>query len=102
MEGNKMLEKLITDNKENFKGYYVFVICMWKDKMCLVPCDDEMSGYYPVYDKAVNISDMQIVNFPNKINGQNIDAIILKLYKESIEFDFAEDTWDGFQPLGDL
>ena len=31
-----MLEKLITDNKENFKGYYVFAICMWKDKLCLV------------------------------------------------------------------
>lgn len=97
-----MLEKLITDNKENFKGYYVFAICMWKDKLCLVPCDDAMSGYYPVYDKAINISDMPIVNFPNKINGQNIDAIILKLYKGSIEFDFAENTWDGFQPLGDL
>ena len=54
-----MLEKLIIDNKENFKGYYIFAICMWKNKLCLVPCDDAMSGYYPVYDKAVNISDMQ-------------------------------------------
>lgn len=101
MRYNKMLEKLITDNKEIFTGYYVFAICMWKDKLCLVSCDDAISGYYPVYDKAINISDMPIVNFPNKIDEQNIDAIILKLYNGTIEIDFAEETWDGFQPLCD-
>lgn len=103
-----MFEELIEKYKENFEGYYVFAVCMWNNHLCLVPCDNEISGYYPVYKKAISISEIKIENFPNKVNGQNIDAILITVYEnfrgieDHIEIDFAEYTWDGFQPVGEL
>ena len=103
-----MFEELIEKYKENFADYYVFAVCMWNNRLCLVPCDNEMSGYYPVYEKAISISEIKIENFPNKVNGQNIDAILITVYEnfrgieDHIEIDFAEDTWDGFQPVSEL
>lgn len=96
-----MLEKFIMSN-ENLKGYIVYAICMWKEKLCIIPCDDEMSGLYPIYDKRVVLSEKNIYNFPNKIDGQSIDAIIIRIENGGFEIDFAEDSWDGFQPQGDL
>lgn len=103
-----MFEELIGKYKERFADYYVFAISMWDNRLCLIPCDDKNSGYYPVYDKAINISEMKIENFPNKVNGQSIDAILVSVYEnfsgieDHIEIDFAEDTYDGFQPIGEL
>ena len=42
------------------------------------------------------------MNFPNKIKGQEIDAILIRNYGNKIEIDFEGDSWDGFQPIGDL
>ena len=96
-----MIEKLIECN-EKLQGYYVYAITMWKEKLCIVPCESAMSGEYPVYDKAVPISEEKIMNFPNKIDGQEIDAILIRNCNDGLEIDFAEDSWDGFQQLGDL
>lgn len=96
-----MIENIINNN-ENLKGYQVYVICMWKEKLCIVPCDSEMSGDYPIYDKAVALSEKGIYNFPNKIDGQTIDGIIIRVENDGFEIDFAENSWDGFQSVGDL
>lgn len=96
-----MLEDIIANN-ENLKNADVVAICMYKNKLCIVPCDDAQSGIYPRYKEAVKISDKEIINFPNKIDGQSIDAIIIDIDDGKYEIDFAEDSWDGFQPLGDL
>ena len=96
-----MLENII-EKCDPLYEYSVFAICMWKEKLCVVPCDSAMSGDYAVYDKAVVISEEKICNFPNKINGQPVDAILIRREGSGFKIDFAEDSWDGFQPIGDL
>ena len=96
-----MLEDLIMNN-ENLKDYRVYAICMWEEKLCIIPCDDCMSGMYPVYDKRVILSEKNIYNFPSKIDGQPIDAIIISKWNSGFEIDFAEDSWDGFQRVSDV
>lgn len=95
-----MLESIL--NKEDLSGYRVYAICVYKEQLCVIPCDCAMSGDYPVYDKRVVLSEKEIFTFPNKIKGQTIDAIIIRRYNDGFEFDFAEDSWGGFQPIGDL
>lgn len=96
-----MLENII-ESHEELHGYRVYAICMWKEKLCIIPCDSTMSGEYAVYDKAIVLSENEIFNFPNKIDGQPIDAILIRRNNGGFEIDFAEDSWDGFQPVGDL
>ena len=93
-----MLEKLIEQHEE-LHGHYVYAITMRADKLCIVPCEATMSGDYPIYNKAVPISERVILSFSNKVNEQIIDAILIRNYNNKLEILFAEDSWDGFQPI---
>lgn len=87
-------------NKVCGKEYHILALIIMGNILYAVPCEDTMSGYYPVYNKKVQLSDFQITEFMNcKIDNEDIDAILLRIYKNELEIIPCYDSWDGFQPL---
>lgn len=89
-----------------FEKYNYFAITECNDKICVVPCDNRMSGIYPDYDKVEYLYD-DTIKFNNKLyNSDNkmmaeIDAILFIKQGETFEMYYAEDSWDGFQIISD-
>ena len=87
------VDKIIKTNFEDSE-YHVFCLCEWMNNLVIVPCEDEMSGYYPDYDKAVTlVHDVCFVN-------RTADGIIYDTIDKISTFVF--DSYDGFQPRDEM
>ena len=70
-------------------------LCEYNKHLVEVPCDNEMSGFYPRYKEAIIIA-----NKPIGIKG--IDALLIqKLPRNAYQFSLGVDTHDGFQIVTD-
>ena len=74
----------------DLKNEEVIALCIWKNNMVAVPCDNTMSGYYPRYRESVIIHENV-----DELYGE-IKALLLVKYLDTYEAVFAEDSWDGF------
>lgn len=81
--------------------YDIVVICKFKGKLAIVPCGDEMSGYYPDYKLSMPYESEYKFFFPKFIDNYNIkhpvDGIMFIKTDNGIQIHCVEDTWDGFQ-----
>ncbi|MBQ2396831.1 MAG: hypothetical protein II304_07365 [Bacteroidales bacterium] len=82
-------------------NYDVVVLCEYKDKLMLVPCDDSESGYYPNYDLGTIFETEQQFIFPKFIEYENdesnVDGIIFIKTNKGVQIHCVEFGWDGFQ-----
>ena len=82
--------------------YDVMALVVRDDTLYAVPCDDAMSGYYPVNKKKLKLSDVKIDTFMNcKVDNASVDAILFRKYNNKLDIILVCDSWDGFQPLDD-
>lgn len=84
--------KEIIENHDQLKNAEVIALCEWGGDLVAIPCNNEMSGYYPRYADAVVIKEnVEIIH-------SYIESLLLINHWESYEVIFATDSWDGFQP----
>ena len=85
-----MLKQIIEST--NLKHEEIVALCIWKNNLVVVPCDNCMSGYYARYKDAIiikkNVDDLY---------GEIQALLLIKTFDE-YEAIFATDSWDGFQP----
>ena len=77
---------------------HCIALCEHDGNSVIVPCDDCMSGIYPIYKESIPIS--------SKVTGiEGVDAILLiktpHNFAKSYELKLAEDSHDGFQIITD-
>ena len=84
--------KNIIETIEVLNNPRVIALCKCKNNLVAVPCEDDMSGYYPEYENSIIIKENV-----EEIYGE-IKAMLLLHDFGDYEIQFATDSWDGFQP----
>ena len=80
------------------KKYDIIAICVYDKELYAVPCEDTVSGIYPDYKQKVKLSNNLVSNFLfNDVEPFSKYAILFTNRNGFLEFDLAEDSWDGFQ-----
>lgn len=88
--------------------YDIVVLCEYKDKLTLVPCDEAQSGYYPNFNLATSFELEHQFLFPKFIEHlecddeeYNVDGIMFIKTDNGIQIHCVEYGWDGFQVITD-
>lgn len=92
------IENFIKDKNWNEK-YHAFAICVLEGKLALIPCIPTLTGYEPLYEESVTISESEISYFPDRIGKKKIDAILLRQTGEELSIDFVENNTGEFEIL---
>ena len=86
-------------------NYDVAVLCRYKNKLMLVPCDDSESGYYPNFDLGTPFDVDYYFFFPKFVDYDGteygIDGIMFIKTDDGIQIHCAEFGCDGFQIITD-
>lgn len=85
--------------------YDIVVLCEYKDRLTLVPCDEAQSGYYPNFNLASSFELEYQFFFPKFIVSENeefdVDGIMFIKTDNGIQIHCVEYGWDGFQVITD-
>lgn len=81
---------------DNFCSKYV--IAEYGGNIVIAPCEETTSGIYPEYSLSVPILS-GFSFYETKFGNEEIDGIIIDVVDKTLSF--AQDSWDGFQYIGD-
>ena len=75
--------------------YDCVVITIEHNKVIATPCDDAMSGYYPIYKNRVTLCEN--AKYSMVIESKKVDGILLTIEDGEIKVNPVEDSHDGYQ-----
>ena len=73
--------------------YNVMVLTVKDGVLYGIPCDECMSGDYPVINEKVKLSEAKICDF----DLDEKDAIKISKHGNQIDIKLSNDSWDGYQ-----
>ena len=75
-----------------------YAIAEYGGDIVIAPCEETTSGIYPEYNLSVPILSGFSFN-KTKVGNEEINAIIVDIVNKTLSF--VQDSWDGFQYIGD-
>lgn len=79
-------------------NYHVVAIFSYEHCLYAAPCADTPSGCYPNWEEKIKISNSCIDYFGTDVTEMN-GILIERTGDDTFSIIFAEDSWDGFQPM---